>query len=94
MTHQIIDHDREEAALDVGVEAFYEWDVDRKALKKTEPDLHIEAIRPTKHLEKYIKRKLYTLKCVLTSSTSELLLTGPLQQRPRRHSLPWLPQGP
>ncbi|KAL1691129.1 mannitol dehydrogenase C-terminal domain-containing protein [Schizophyllum commune] len=53
----------EPAALDVGVEAFYEWDVDRKALKKTEPDLHIEAIRPTKHLEKYIKRKLYTLNC-------------------------------
>ncbi|KAL1747111.1 mannitol dehydrogenase C-terminal domain-containing protein [Schizophyllum fasciatum] len=52
-----------EAALDVGVEAFYEWDVDRKALIKTEPDLHIDAIRPTKHLEKYIKRKLYTLNC-------------------------------
>ncbi|TRM65087.1 mannitol dehydrogenase C-terminal domain-containing protein [Schizophyllum amplum] len=51
----------EETSLDVGVEPFYEWDVDERSLKVTHPDLQINGILPTDRLESYIMRKLYTL---------------------------------
>ncbi|KAL1742811.1 mannitol dehydrogenase C-terminal domain-containing protein [Schizophyllum fasciatum] len=48
-------------SLDVGVESFYEWDVDMHNLKKTDPDVDIGGMRPTSNLNKYIQRKLFLL---------------------------------
>ncbi|KAI0700009.1 mannitol-1-phosphate 5-dehydrogenase [Cerioporus squamosus] len=42
--------------LDVGVEGFYEWVVDKDALQQTPPNL-------TTELDAYIERKLFTLNC-------------------------------
>ncbi|KAI0373762.1 mannitol dehydrogenase domain-containing protein [Pilatotrama ljubarskyi] len=49
--------------LDVGVEGFYEWVVDEKALRRTRPAVQLKGIRLTEDLEAYIERKLFTLNC-------------------------------
>ncbi|KAI0357408.1 mannitol dehydrogenase domain-containing protein [Trametes cingulata] len=49
--------------LDVGVEGFYEWVVDEKALQRTRPAVQLKGIRLTDDLEAYIERKLFTLNC-------------------------------
>ena len=54
----------DDTSLDVGVESFYEWDVDMHSLKKTDPDVDIGGMKPTSNLEKYIQRKLFSLKYV------------------------------
>ncbi|KAL1659911.1 mannitol dehydrogenase C-terminal domain-containing protein [Schizophyllum commune] len=51
----------DDTSLDVGVESFYEWDVDLHSLKKTDPDVDIGGMKPTSNLEKYIQRKLFSL---------------------------------
>ncbi|KAI0632449.1 mannitol dehydrogenase domain-containing protein [Trametes polyzona] len=50
-------------ALDVGVEGFYEWVVDEKALRPTPLDVRLKGIRLTTDLQAYIERKLFTLNC-------------------------------
>lgn len=50
-------------SLDVGVEGFYEWVVDKQALQPTRADVHLQGIRLTTKLEGYIERKLFTLNC-------------------------------
>ncbi|KAE9406445.1 NAD(P)-binding protein [Gymnopus androsaceus JB14] len=42
--------------LDVGVEPFYEWTVDAKSMKKTDPDVIIKGMHNA-----YVQRKLFTL---------------------------------
>ncbi|KAI0328859.1 mannitol dehydrogenase domain-containing protein [Cubamyces sp. BRFM 1775] len=49
--------------LDVGVEGFYEWVVDEKALQRTRPDVKLKGVRLTTDLQAYIERKLFTLNC-------------------------------
>ncbi|KAI0662257.1 mannitol dehydrogenase domain-containing protein [Cubamyces menziesii] len=49
--------------LDVGVEGFYEWVVDEKALQHTRPDVKLKGVRLTTDLQAYIERKLFTLNC-------------------------------
>lgn len=49
--------------LDVGVEPFYEWIVDGKSLKKTDPDVEIKGMLTTDNLDAYIQRKLFILNC-------------------------------
>ncbi|EPQ50361.1 mannitol dehydrogenase domain protein [Gloeophyllum trabeum ATCC 11539] len=50
--------------LDVGVEDFYEWVVDERALKRDD-DVHmpLAGMKLTQDLEGYIHRKLFTLNC-------------------------------
>ncbi|AFD26555.1 mannitol-1-phosphate 5-dehydrogenase [Deinococcus gobiensis] len=48
-----------ENPLDVGVEAFYEWIVERPAFKGPVPD--IEGMKLTDNLVAYVQRKLFTL---------------------------------
>lgn len=47
--------------LDVGVEPFYEWTVDAKSMKKTDPDVIIKGMHTTDNLDAYVQRKLFTL---------------------------------
>ncbi|KAJ3001191.1 hypothetical protein NUW54_g6589 [Trametes sanguinea] len=49
--------------LDVGVEGFYEWVVDEKALHRTRPDVKLKGVKLTTSLDAYIERKLFTLNC-------------------------------
>ncbi|KAI0712540.1 mannitol dehydrogenase domain-containing protein [Earliella scabrosa] len=49
--------------LDVGVEGFYEWVVDKSALQRTRPNVHLKGIHLTTDLDAYIERKLFTLNC-------------------------------
>ncbi|KAI8978811.1 mannitol dehydrogenase domain-containing protein [Trametes punicea] len=49
--------------LDVGVEGFYEWVVDEKALHRTRPDVKLKGVSLTTNLQAYIERKLFTLNC-------------------------------
>ncbi|KAF9266825.1 NAD(P)-binding protein [Marasmius fiardii PR-910] len=49
--------------LDVGVEPFYEWNVDAKSLKKTDPHCDIEGMNTVNNLDAYVQRKLFTLNC-------------------------------
>ncbi|CDO68268.1 hypothetical protein BN946_scf184842.g31 [Trametes cinnabarina] len=49
--------------LDVGVEGFYEWVVDEKALHRTRPDVKLKGVKLTASLDAYIERKLFTLNC-------------------------------
>ncbi|OSD07545.1 mannitol dehydrogenase domain-containing protein [Trametes coccinea BRFM310] len=49
--------------LDVGVEGFYEWVVDEKALRRTRPDVKLKGVKLTTSLDAYIERKLFTLNC-------------------------------
>lgn len=52
-----------DSPLDVGVEGFYEWVVDRSALQRTRPNVHLKGIHLTTDLDAYIERKLFTLNC-------------------------------
>lgn len=54
-----------DAPLDVGVESFYEWSVDRTALKGVEKhqSLGIRGMHLTEDLPGYVERKLFTLNC-------------------------------
>ncbi|KAF5385538.1 hypothetical protein D9757_006721 [Collybiopsis confluens] len=45
--------------LDVGVEPFFEWTVDSKSLKKTDPDVIIDGMHD--NLDAYVQRKLFTV---------------------------------
>ncbi|KAI0647757.1 mannitol dehydrogenase domain-containing protein [Trametes meyenii] len=49
--------------LDVGVEGFYEWVVDERALQHTPPDVRLKGVCLTTDLQAYIERKLFTLNC-------------------------------
>ncbi|KII89166.1 hypothetical protein PLICRDRAFT_598200 [Plicaturopsis crispa FD-325 SS-3] len=49
---------RNDQPLDVGVEGFYEWAVDRTALKA---HLNVDGVKLVDRLEAYVERKLYTL---------------------------------
>lgn len=49
--------------LDVGVEGFYEWVVDKNALHRTPLDVRLKGVRLTSDLQAYIERKLFTLNC-------------------------------
>ncbi|KAG7093568.1 hypothetical protein E1B28_007238 [Marasmius oreades] len=49
--------------LDVGVEPFFEWNVEAKSLKKTDPQCDIEGMKTVDNLEAYVQRKLFTLNC-------------------------------
>ncbi|KAF3935294.1 hypothetical protein ABW19_dt0205607 [Dactylella cylindrospora] len=50
--------EKEDHELDVGVEDFYEWVVDKDALKK---DHKVQGMRLAKNLLAYVERKLFTL---------------------------------
>ncbi|KAJ8095186.1 hypothetical protein AAF712_007189 [Marasmius tenuissimus] len=52
-----------QSILDVGVEPFYEWNVDSSSLKKTEPHVDISGMKIVNNLEAYVQRKLFTLNC-------------------------------
>ena len=49
--------------LDVGVEGFYEWVVDKNALQRTPPSVRLKGVKLTTSLDAYIERKLFTLNC-------------------------------
>ena len=49
--------------LDVGVEGFYEWVVDERALHATRPAVQLKGVQLTTQLQAYVERKLYTLNC-------------------------------
>ncbi|TFK81837.1 mannitol-1-phosphate 5-dehydrogenase [Polyporus arcularius HHB13444] len=49
--------------LDVGVEGFYEWVVDKDALQRTPPNIQLKGVKLTSELDAYIERKLFTLNC-------------------------------
>ncbi|KAL0568373.1 hypothetical protein V5O48_013620 [Marasmius crinis-equi] len=55
--------DPEGHILDVGVEPFYEWNVDAKSLKRTNPHSDITGMNIVNNLEAYVQRKLFTLNC-------------------------------
>ena len=47
--------------LDVGVEGFYEWVVDKEALHRTRAPVNLKGVKLTTELQAYIERKLFTL---------------------------------
>ena len=53
----------EDGPLDVGVEGFYEWVVDERALHRTRPAVDLKGVRLTSSVDAYVERKLFTLNC-------------------------------
>ncbi|TBU36416.1 mannitol-1-phosphate 5-dehydrogenase [Dichomitus squalens] len=51
------------SSLDVGVEGFYEWVVDKDALRRTHAPVNLKGVKLTTELQAYIERKLFTLNC-------------------------------
>lgn len=61
-TDKALDTSKEHSTLDVDVELFHEWIVQRKALKGNPPfPKEIKGMQLTDRLEAYVERKLFTL---------------------------------